>query len=172
MAFWQRIGVLRVCHWKNATCSKKRHWRLPKRHISTNQVKNLQKDFVNAIRTIYFIQIARKTDFVTQNDIFVQLTSHKSVPNSNQAPSKTHMSELKDQIRLFWWKYIFGQQVLTKCQQKFCGVKLQYQGFQMACRPMLCDVYIRFCKYLNFQLFSINFYNFFDYCKIQKIWKI
>ena len=61
--------------------------------------------------------------------------------------------------------------MLTKFQQNFIHVKLQCQGFQMPRRPMLCDVYIRFWNYLNFWLFSINFHDSFDYCKIQKILK-
>ena len=41
------------------------------------------------MRTIYFIQIARKTDSTTQNDIFVQLTYQKSVPNSSPESAST-----------------------------------------------------------------------------------
>ena len=90
---------------------------------------------------------------------------------TNHFPLETHMSDMKPQIRLFSFKYIFGQQVLTKCQQNFDSQKLQCLGFQMPCRPMLYDVYIRFWNYLNFQLFSMNSYNAFDCCKIQKFLK-
>ena len=38
----------------------------------------------------------------------------------------------------------------------------------MPCRPMLCDIYIRFWNHLNFELFSMNSYNTFDYYKIRK----
>eukprot|EP00493_Phyllostaurus_siculus_P022312 UN22644 len=58
------------------------------------------------------------------------------------------MSNMKPQIRLFKFKYIFGHQVLTKCP--LC--------FKMLCRPTLYGVYIRFWNYLNnLQLFSMNF---------------
>ena len=86
----------------------------------------------------------------------------------NHFPLKTHMDDIKHQIRLFWFKWVFGQQVLTKFQQNFIHLKLKHQGFQMPCRPILCDVYIRLWNYLNFWLFSINFHDAFDYCKIQK----
>ena len=65
MAFWQRICVLKVSKWKNATCSEKRHVRFRKRHISINKVQNLEKDFVIDLRTIYFMKITWKTDSTT-----------------------------------------------------------------------------------------------------------
>ncbi len=63
-------------------CGFKRHETNLKRHIFTCTYQNRKEWMLNDFGTIYFIPIAPRAVSTASNDIFLQSTSHKSVPNS------------------------------------------------------------------------------------------